>query len=354
MFETPVAMLIFRRPEMTERVFKAVAQIKPHKLLVSADGPRPDVAGEADRCKATRAVIDRVDWDCEVIKNYSDSHLGCSACVGRGISWIFETVEEAIILEDDCVPHPSFFRYCEELLRKYRDDQRIMHISGSNFLRRPASTPFSYFFSCLNICWGWASWRRAWRHFDIECTHWPLVKDTSWLADIAQDDRAIDYWMEQFDTAYRLHGDIGTWDHQWTFACWANSGLSILPSQNLISNIGCCEDATHTHNSSDIRADLPTAELEFPLKHPPIVTQSTEMDRSMIQALFASQPGRLTIGQKVRELISYLLPGPIKRLVRAARQAAEITRQGGSLMLLTTCKIQQELLNLSDVYTPYS
>jgi hypothetical protein len=138
--KTPVALIIFKRPDTTERVFETIRQAKPPKLLVVADGPRTDQPGEAEKCAATRAIIDRVDWDCEVLKNYSDSNLGCGLRPATGISWVFEQVEEAIVLEDDCVPHPTFFRFCEELLEYYRHDERIMSISGINpyFGRRRA------------------------------------------------------------------------------------------------------------------------------------------------------------------------------------------------------------------------
>src|SRR5437868_7090749 len=161
MFKTPVALIIFRRPQFTEQVFQALARVQPRQLFVIADGPRPDVEGEAELCRATRAIIDRVDWQCEVIKNYLETNLGCGRRPATGISWVFDQVEEAIILEDDCVPGPSFFPFCEELLARYRDDERIMHIAGSTYEHGLLPTPYSYCFSHFNGAWGWASWRRA-------------------------------------------------------------------------------------------------------------------------------------------------------------------------------------------------
>ncbi len=156
---TPVALIIFNRPDTTERVFAEIAKARPPKLFIIADGPREDRPGEAERCASARAIVDRVDWNCEVQKNYSDVNLGCGARPATGISWVFDQVEEAIILEDDCIAHPTFFRFCDELLEKYRDDERIMHIAGNNFQFGNQRTSFSYFFSHHNICWGWASWR---------------------------------------------------------------------------------------------------------------------------------------------------------------------------------------------------
>ncbi len=130
--KTPVTFIIFKRPDTTEKVFEVIRQAQPEKLFVIADGPRDDREGEAEKCEATRSIIEKVDWDCEVIKNYSDINLGCAKRVSSGINWVFENVEESIILEDDCIPDLTFFRFSEELLEKYRDDTRIASITAQN------------------------------------------------------------------------------------------------------------------------------------------------------------------------------------------------------------------------------
>lgn len=281
--KTPVAFIIFNRPDATERVFSEIAKAKPETLFVIADGPRPDKPDDIKKCAAARDVIERVDWDCEVLKNYADVNMGCGYRPASGISWLFEQVDDAIILEDDCVPHASFFPYCAELLERYRYDERIMHIGGSYFLSNPIQTLFSYYFSCFNIAnGGWATWRRAWRYFDLECKLWPLLKETRWLAGLEDDDRAGRNWAKHFEKAYSENGNVSYWDHQWTFACWANSGLSILPKQNLVSNIGFDENATHTFDRNDLRANMPSVEMEFPLKHPPYTLQDRVADRLII------------------------------------------------------------------------
>lgn len=319
MLRVPVVLIIFRRPRQTERVLRAIAQAQPRQLFVVADGPRPDRPQEVQACAATRAVIDQVDWDCEVIKNYSEVNLGCGERPATGISWVFDQVPEAIILEDDCLPHPSFFQYCEELLEKYREDERIMHIAGSNFLSGARKTPFSYYFSCLNNGWGWATWRRAWRYFDHQCKLWPMLKDTSWLTDILEDERAVEVWRREFEYANRDPAyNRGVWDFQWTFAVWANSGLSILPKENLVSNIGCCEDATHTVSAMDVRANLPTVEMGFPLMHPPNVLRATEVDRKAIQEMLPGFVQPVNSGRNLHRVVSRLLPGAVKRALRRA------------------------------------
>jgi hypothetical protein len=314
MLSTPVVLIIFRRPELTARVLAAVAQAKPRRLFVIADGPRAGRPEEAEQCAATRAVIDRVDWDCEVVKNYSAINLGCGRRPATGISWVFEHVEEAIILEDDCVPHPSFFRFSEELLERYREDTRVMHIAGCTYRRKAWSIPSSYYFSCFNGAWGWATWRRAWKYFDLGLKLWPELRYTSWLEDVLENASAVKDWASEFSRAYELNGDVSFWDHQWTFACWANSGLSIVPKHNLISNVGCGRDATHTFNENDPTGNLPTAEMAFPLVHRSSVLRNQEIDRKLL-----------------RENVLPYLPKPLTPLLRlrglASRVAPEIVKQ---------------------------
>jgi hypothetical protein len=278
--KTPVALMIFNRPAVTERVFQEIARARPSKLFVIADGPRPEKVGEAEKCAAARAIVDQVDWECDVLKHYSDVNLGVGLRPASGIRWVFEEVEEAIILEDDCVPHPTFFRYCDELLEKYRDDKRIMHISGDNW--HFGQKQFSYFFSCYCYSCGWASWRRAFQYYDPDIKLWPTLRDTSWLLDILGDPRAVEFWKSKFDLIQTTGIQKNGWDWPWLFACWAHRGLSILPGTNLISNIGFGKDATHTKWKGDERANIPLGEMMFPLNHPPYMARDTVVDQMIV------------------------------------------------------------------------
>jgi cephalosporin hydroxylase/Flp pilus assembly protein TadD len=282
--KTPVCLIIFNRPDTTKKVFDAIRQAKPPKLLVIADGARADRPEEAEKCAAARAIINQVDWDCEVLTNYSDVNLGCRDRVASGLDWVFQLVEEAIILEDDCLPHPTFFRFCEKLLERYRHDQQIMVISGNNFQFGRRSSQYSYYFSRYNHTWGWATWRRAWQHYDNEMKLWPQVRDTNWLKDILKDDWAVSSWSKSFQNVYE--GGFSIWDYRWTFACWIHQGLSILPNVNLVSNIGFGAEATHTKRVSRL-ANMQTEEMIFPLQHPSFVIRDEQADDFTEQTLFS-------------------------------------------------------------------
>ncbi|MBN3943674.1 MAG: glycosyltransferase family 2 protein [Nostoc sp.] len=276
--QTPVTFIIFKRPQTTEKVFEVIRQAKPTKLFVIADGPRTDHEGEAEKCELTRAIIERVDWDCEVIKNYSEINLGCAKRVSSGLDWVFNNVEETIILEDDCIPHPTFFRFSQELLEKYRNDTRIATISAQNLQLGQKRTNYSYYFSRYNHCWGWASWRRAWQHYDLTIKLWKEVQAENLLHDILIDQKAVNSWQRIFQSVYDNPTGI-TWDYQWTFACWMQGSLSIIPSVNLISNVGVGADATHfTSNQEFSFINMSVQAMEFPLKHPPFIVRNVEAD----------------------------------------------------------------------------
>lgn len=264
----PVAFIVFNRPDTTERVFAEIAKAKPPKLLIIADGPRTEKTGDAENCAAVRAIVERVDWKCEVFKNYSEINLGCKRRVSTGIGWLFEQVEEAIILEDDCLPDLTFFPFCEGLLEKFRNDERVMHISGCNSRSSRRWTSHSYRFSQYTNIWGWASWRRAWLHYDAEMRSWPALRETNWLDQKLRDPAVTEYRRKTFDQVYT--NEVDTWDAQWFFTCLARNGLAVTPNVNLISNIGFGEDATHTKRVDHL-SNLQARRMTFPLRHPSVV-----------------------------------------------------------------------------------
>ena len=264
---TAVAFFIFNRPDTTQRVFDRIADWRPRRLLVVADGARQDRPGEETLCQQTRAIVDRVDWPCEIEQCYSTVNLGCRDRTATGLNWVFERVEEAIILEDDCLPDPTFFRFASELLEKYRDDPQIMAISGDNFQPRSENHTGSYYFSRYFHCWGWATWRRAWSEYDMTMAEWPQLSTTDWLLSVLDGDAgATQYWAQQFTAVCGNH--INTWDYQFVYSIWKAEGLTILPRSNLVSNLGFRPDATHTSDPSNPLAALPLEPMSFPLQHP--------------------------------------------------------------------------------------
>ena len=298
--KTPIAFFIFNRPDTTAKVFAEIAKAKPSKLLVIADGPRTGREGEAENCAATRSVVDNIYWDCEVLKNYSEINMGCKRRVSSGLDWLFDTVEEAIILEDDCLPHPTFFKFCENLLSLYRHDERIMAISGDNFQFGNQRTEYSYYFSRYPHCWGWATWRRAWEHNDEEMKLWPNLQAGGWLEDILLDRQAVKYWKKIFTSAY--NNRVDTWDYAWTLACWVQNGLTVLPNANLVSNIGFGSASTHTRGKSRF-SEMPVESMTFPLYHPPFIIRDSLSDK-FTQNIMYTQPFIGRLKQKITHLIS--------------------------------------------------
>ncbi len=280
MLNTPVAFIIFNRPEKTARVFEAIRQARPRQLFIIADGPRTEA--EQGRTDAARAMTENIDWDCEVHRKYEDKNLGIKKGPPQGISWVFSQVEQAIIIEDDCLPDPTFFPYCEELLERYKDDERVMHISGNNFQQdnRSFTCPESYYFSYIPNLWGWATWRRAWIKFDEQpMAAWPGIKKRGLMNDILPDGAVREWWDALFERNWT--GLVDTWEGPWLFVCVTNRGLCSNPKTNLVSHIGIDPEATHWReglSTEDENANIPTIPLVFPLTHPAQLITNKQAD----------------------------------------------------------------------------
>lgn len=271
---TPIAFIIFNRPDTTQRVFNEIKKIKPKQLFVIADGARNN--SEWGLCNQARDIINQVDWNCKIHKNYSDKNLGCKVRVSTGLDWFFKNVEEGIILEDDCVPHQSFFQYCEELLEKYRGNNKVMHISGQNLQFGKKRGEYDYYFSIFNHIWGWATWKRAWKHYDVNIKTFPKFKEENKIKDLFKQKKFQIYWTKIFS---KIHSHkIDTWDYQWTYTCWNQKGLTCLPNVNLITNIGFDERGTHTTDKNSRHANIQTHKIKFPLSHPEIIEVSKKAD----------------------------------------------------------------------------
>lgn len=261
--------------------------------MLVADGPRENRPDDQEKCATVRAIVEQVDWPCEVQKNFAETNLGCKRRVSSGLDWVFEQAEEAIILEDDCLPTPSFFRFCTELLSIYRDDYRVMAICGSNALPAVTAPETHYHFSRVPRVWGWASWRRSWKFYDVDMKLWPWIKENDRLRGVLRDEEAVKHWKSAFDKTYR--GAVDTWDYQLVLSFFVNSGLAIIPNLNLVQNIGFGENATHTTDSLAQVANLNATELDFPIRHPQIVLVDQKADDEANSRVFGiasiQQPG---------------------------------------------------------------
>ena len=306
--DVPVVLVIFRRPDTTRRVFEAIREARPKQLFIVADGPRPDIQGEEEKCRAARDVVADIDWDCEVCRCYADENMGCKQRVSSGLDWVFDQVNEAIILEDDCVPHATFFPYCSELLDRYRDDERVMVVSGNNFQPPGRDYGGSYYFSAYNHCWGWATWRRSWEHYDGNFEAWQDLRETEWLHGWLASESAAHYWGSIFDLAVR--GEIDSWAYPWTFSCWVQHGLSVLPSVNLVSNIGIGPEATHTKNHSGIVDSQPAYPISIPMEHQGRIIRDYAADEYTTRNHFGVKTG-------LDRLAHRYTPDAVKQIVRA-------------------------------------
>jgi hypothetical protein len=282
---TPVLFLIFNRPNTTKIVFESIKSVKPIKLYVAADGPRDTKIGEKDLCEQTRAIIELIDWDCDVKTLFREKNLGCKLAVSSAIDWFFDNEEQGIILEDDCLPHITFYKYCETLLEYYKEDCHIGHIGGDNFQKGIKRGEGSYYFSQYNFIWGWATWRRSWKNYDVEMKYYPSFKSNQGLEKIFNRKIEHQFWYQGFDNMF--NGLINSWDFQWTFANWKTNSISILPNVNLISNIGFGADATHTTNSGnkDIE-NLPTFAMDANLVHPKKIVVDVKADEFAFDLLY--------------------------------------------------------------------
>lgn len=285
--QTAVLFLVFNRPETTAQVFEAIRRAKPPRLYVAGDGPRDGRAGEAKRVAKVREIAISVDWPCEVKSLFQVGNLGCKHAVSGAITWFFEQEDQGIILEDDCLPHPDFFRFCETLLKRYVDDERVSVITGDNFQNGTPRGDGSYYFSRYNHVWGWASWRRSWQNYDGDLNFWPDWKRSEkWLSEFS-DSVERQYWENIFDRMYAQQ--IDTWDYPWTASVWYHGGLTATPNVNLVSNIGFGPNSTHTASANSPFSKMATSALGK-VVHPSAISQDQSADSYVFEHIFRGKP----------------------------------------------------------------
>lgn len=213
MLNTPVAFIVFNRPDLTRLTFEAIRKQQPAQLFLIADGQRSGHPSDAVQCTEVRKIVERIDWPCEVRFNYSERNLGCKDRIVTGLDWVFSQVEQAIILEDDCLPHPDFFMFCEAMLHRYWDDSRVMVITGNNHQGGRRRGDASYYFSKYPHIWGWATWRRAWNLNDSTLAFWPSWKNSASWKKYIPDRLERTYWTDRFNEVRQ--GNQTIWSYQW-------------------------------------------------------------------------------------------------------------------------------------------
>ena len=275
---TPVAYVVFNRPRHTRKTFAAIRAYRPSQLFLIADGPHAGHPSDIERCREVRSIVSEIDWPCEVHRNFVTHNLGAGRRVSSGLDWVFSKVDHAIVLEDDCLASPDFFALCDDLLVRYRDVESVWVISGNSYQPEFRRGDGSYYFSRFPDTWGWATWRRAWRHYQ---------HDLSFLDQWLNSQR----WREDFPTrteqrhfrrafAAALSGAVNAWDYQWVGCVIYGRGLSATPNANLVRNIGFDNEATHTRSPLDFEYDCTQLGA---LIHPSQIAADVEADKYLRQ-----------------------------------------------------------------------
>ena len=285
-FAVPLLLIAFNRLEPTARVLAVLRDLSPSQLYVACDGPRSDRPGEAERCAQVRELIEAsIDWPCQLHKLFQPSNLGCRRGVTAALDWFFAQVEEGIVLEDDILPDPSFFPFCQELLERYRHDTRIGVIAANNPQRSAPADGSSYRFSIYSHCWGWASWRRAWHCNDADLVGWPVFRDTGCLQHLGSA-AFQQQWATSLDQVFA--GRIDSWAMVWQFSCWQQGFLTLIPEVELVENIGFTSEATHTIDGRSPLAER--GSIAFPLRHPAVIQPDRQRDADTFRRLYQRSP----------------------------------------------------------------
>ena len=270
-YSTPILILVFNRPKYTERLFEILVKLRPRALFIAADGPRASVSDDVEKIAAVRSVFSHISWPCDVHRLYREKNLGTGLGVAEAINWFFESNARGIILEDDCIPSASFFQFIEAMLIKYESNERVMAIAGTNIVKG-VSYDTDYIFTSFPIMWGWASWRRAWRKYDLRMSSWEQTRYIGFRSEFSSSTwKNHPVHHEFFEQTYKkaCNGTIDVWDHPWIYSVWINDGLVVTPSVNLVQNVGFGPDATHTFTDHLGRGSVPVGEI-----HPPYLGPS--------------------------------------------------------------------------------
>ena len=286
MYFVPILFLVFNRPDTPQIVFNRIREVAPARLYVASDAPREGREEEKKRCSEVKEIVSRVDWPCEVKYLFRDKNLGCKKAVSEAITWFFEQEEQGVILEDDCLPDISFSPFCEDLLMRYKEDERIGHIGGNCFLPGIVKGGLSYDFCSITHIWGWATWRRVWQQVDVDFPFWNQEKERR--ADLFCNKWEEIYFTSFISDALAHRNGLNPWAVFYYYSLRLQHRLSVYPAVNLVTNIGLGDvNATHTAKAGS-KLYVPSQRIGMPLKHPEHIMANRELNRKAVLNNFFS------------------------------------------------------------------
>lgn len=307
--DTPVLFLIFRQPEVTRRVFEQIRAARPRKLYIAADGPRANRLDDITDCQATRAVVANIDWDCELHTRFLPSNLGLKRAVSSALDWFFEAEEEGIILEYDCLPDLSFFSYCQVMLERYREDQRIFSISGTNILSSEKYGDGDYYLSRFTPVWGWASWRRSWLQWRPDLENYKEFISQNILGSVVTEHKAREFWVATFNSIVSGENKT-TWAFCLIYAQLKSGGLCVVPKVNMIRNIGFGPEGTNAVDVAHPLSNLATSEMKY-YQEPCFFVPSIAADNNF--SLKAGYSSRSSLLNRFRRLAKSMIHNLLRK-----------------------------------------
>lgn len=317
-FHTPILLIIFKRYPSLVAQIDIMRSVRPKKLYVFADGPGQ--ADDAADCTRARSALQHVDWPCDLQTRFMDTNLGCGRGPAAAMDWFFANEAEGIILEDDLLPHPDFFRFCAEMLERFRDDTRVMEVSGTNRLGEWGRGEQSYYYSQWGSECGWATWQRAWRHFDFTIRAWADPRTRSVIRGVYRHPLQIAFYERILEQTFRGRPEVSWWDYQWALAKNLNNGLAIVPAANLVRNVGCDRHSNHDRDASHtFAAKNELKGIGFPLRHPSYVSPDYAFDAALMKKA-------MTFRHYLSSLLPLRLKQLLKNLVRRPGEEAEWTQ----------------------------
>ena len=307
--DTPILLLFFNRSKNVKQLINRLKITKPKKIFISLDGPRKNNSKDLIEIRKILEIITSINWNCEVTKNINSVNLGCKVSVTNAINWFFSKNEYGIILEDDCIPGNDFFNFCEYNLKKYKNNDKIMQISGNNFLLNDKLCETSYYYSTINDIWGWATWKRAWDHYKIDISDYNYKKDYKMLLNYYKNKSIVKWMKKYFDNSIRKENDI--WSTQWTYAMIKADGITIVPKVNLVKNIGFDRSGTTKDNFSfKIYSEIEAKQLKV-IKDPKNIKVNYYLDKIRFRLIKKTDPNLFLYNNFIK-----LIPKPIKKIIK--------------------------------------